>query len=109
MGARNQRAAGHSQRRGGVGSRGLALAGPACLLASAACGATPATWLNPVDGNWADGSKWSIAPAFPHQPANSTDVYDVTLAAGPDPFTVTVAQELRVNSLALASNATLAL
>src|SRR4051812_33963638 len=59
----------------------LAMAG----LVAQTRAATVATWLNPVDGIYQDGSKWSTAPDYP---GSFTGVYDVQIAATGSPYRV---------------------
>ncbi len=54
------------------------------------------TWINPLSGNWTDGTKWSSNPSFPN--TASTDVVIDALGA---PYTVTVNQLITASSVTL--------
>jgi hypothetical protein len=64
--------------------------------------AETATWLNPVSGNWSDGSKWSTAPQHPYNGSPTpTSTYDVIIGASGAPYTVTLDIDLPIDSLTL--------
>src|SRR5262249_39270793 len=75
-----------------------------------AYGAIAASWLAPVDASWTTPAAWSSNPAYPDngQP-NAGDLYDAIIAAAGAPYTVSLASDITLSSLALNSpNPTLA-
>jgi len=70
---------------------------------SSVSAATTATWLDAVDGQWDDASKWST-PVYPDNgsPAPS-DTYDVVIDAAGDSYTVDLDTDVSLDSLTLDS------
>jgi hypothetical protein len=102
-------------------SRGLAkrraiaamVCAASCLAAPAAAWALPTVtqWTTAASGLWTEGARWSSAP---HSPDNgvpsAADEYAVVVAATGSPYTVTLRDDVAIDSLTIDSpNATVAL
>ena len=70
------------------------------LLSITARAQTPATWVNPVDGNWTDATRWSTNPLFPN---NTGPTYNAFIDQTGAPYTVTLDQGITVTDLHLTS------
>lgn len=66
--------------------------GALALCAGAACAAQPITshWLNPVSGNWTDGSMWSSAPYYPSNGQAFGSLFHAVIDAAGAPYEVTM-------------------
>jgi hypothetical protein len=56
-------------------------------------GQTIASWLNPVDGNWTDASKWSTNPLYPDFNSSPLREFAVTVGASGNPYTITLTND----------------
>src|SRR5690349_16611660 len=65
----------------------LALGFAVSTLATRLVSADTANWLNPVDGNWTDPTKWSSNPVYPH---SGSPAAAATVGAGGSAYTVTL-------------------
>lgn len=72
----------------------------ACLGASRASAQISATWLNPVSGNWNDGTLWSTNPDFPN---NGVNTYDAFINQVGPAYVVTLNQNITVRDFTLDS------
>ena len=76
----------------------------AMLFTASASAGTPASWSAAADGYWTDASKWSSKPNYPNNGTPAGSTYDVTIGK---PYTVTLDQNVAVNSLMLSGGAIL--
>src|SRR5688572_13813445 len=56
-------------------------------------------WLDPLDGNWTDATRWSTDPLYPGQ----ADVRGAVIAAAGAPYTVTSATPISIGTLTIDS------
>lgn len=81
----------------GLGKVGvISVSGSSVILTVSAAGGTVGTWINDVDGNWSDGTKWSSNPNVPHLAGDAA-----TLGVGSALRTVTLNTNESVGTLTM--------
>lgn len=85
-------------RRLGVVAAILVAGGAAPIAASAQ--QVSSSWLSPASGNWTDPANWSSAPNYPNN-GSPSPTYAATIAASGAPYTVTLNNNVTLNSLTL--------
>jgi hypothetical protein len=83
----------------------LLLAGHVCH--SAAAQTVTATWQTPINGDWADPTRWSSNPNYPSNGTPAGTNYDAILGVSTTPYTVAFKANATVNDLTIGSGATL--
>jgi hypothetical protein len=78
----------------------LSVAAALVIPGAAAHAQVAANWLSAVTGNWNDPTRWSTNPDFPN---NGGTTYDVTINATGAAYSVTLNQDITVDSVMLDS------
>src|SRR4051794_23783740 len=93
-----------SQKRGRRWTVVLGAAMAAVGISYRAGAQTIATWVNPIDGNWVDSSRWSTGTFYPNNGSPTpADLYWVTIGSSGAPYTVTLNTRVSIDRLTVTS------
>jgi hypothetical protein len=81
----------------------LLLAAAVAGVALPAMAETTSSWINPVNGQWTDASKWSSNPCYPNNGSPAETIYDALIGAGNRAYTVTLSSDVCVDDLTINS------